>query len=112
MSNSDIQVIEISLHRNGGGGEPFHAIRWSWRPPDALGRREEFYAAVFRAPRHLAVISLDRVPSMGVGYARGNSWSAENFEPFLRALIEEHRKGTVKEGGGLTVPFTAVPKDD
>lgn len=99
----EVQVIEISLHRNGDNGAPFHAIRFRYKPMDALGNLEEFLGIVFQDERRVAVLSLDRIPTMGVTFARGNSWNAPDFEPFLRAVVDEHTKGTVSEGQGFTV---------
>jgi hypothetical protein len=87
----DITVIEVSAHRNGVGGEPFHAIRFLWSP-DGNAIPEKFLAIVHDQPGYCSVIGLDRLEDMGVMFAGGNSWRGDHFEPFLRDAIEEHTR--------------------
>lgn len=98
----DVEVIDISMHRNGNAA-PFYAIRFRFQPGDVF-REEEFLATVFKAPFYVAVVCLDRIPTLGVVAGQGNSWDGDIFEVFLRELIELHRKG--KKLAGQKITFT------
>lgn len=83
-----IKIQEASFHRNGISGLGFYAIRFQWEPDDA-DKPENFIATLFDEQGACAVLSLDRIASMGVGFARGNSWRGDHFEAELRRQIEE-----------------------
>lgn len=85
---TNIEIQEASFHRNGVGGLGFYAIRFRWKPDDAEAP-ENFIATLFDEPGGCAVLSLDRIPTMGVAFAHGNSWRGDCFETELRRLIKE-----------------------
>lgn len=84
----NIKIQEASFHRNGSGGLGFYAIRFQWQPEDA-DKPENFLATLFDEKGTCAVISLDRIESHGIGFARGNSWRGDRFEGELRRQIKE-----------------------
>ena len=84
----DIQIQEASFHRNGISGLGFYAIRFQFKPEDAE-KPENFLATLFDEQGACAVVSLDRIESHGVGFAKGNSWRGDHFEGELRKRIKE-----------------------
>lgn len=85
----ELKIIESSFHRNGIGGNGFYAIRFQWKPEDS-DSAENFLATLFDEAGSCAVIGLDRIPSMGIAFAQGNSWRGDHFESELRQHIKEH----------------------
>ena len=81
-------IQEVSRHRNGVGGAPFYAVRFTSDEvqghPDA-----NFLATVFDDSGVCAVICLDLIPTVGVKFAHGNSWRGDRFEGELRQAIRE-----------------------
>jgi hypothetical protein len=84
----DVEIQEISFHRNGIAGEGFYAIRFRWAEDG--GEKENFLATLFDAEGYCAVIGLDRIGTHGVGFTYGNSWRGDYFEDALRQAVEEH----------------------
>lgn len=84
----DIKIQEASFHRNGISGLGFYAIRFQCQPEDAE-KPENFLATLFEEEGACAVISLDRIESQGIEFARGNSWRGDRFEGELRRHIKE-----------------------
>ena len=75
-----IEVQEIAFHRNGVGGNGFHAIRFTEK-----GQPGEFLAIVFEEPGDVAVINAWSLAEFGVGH--GNKWRGDIFEDTLREAI-------------------------
>jgi len=94
MDIKGIKIQEASFHRNGVCGLGFYAIRFQWKPDDS-DKPENFLATLFDEDGACAVISLDRIESMGIGFAKGNSWRGDNFERELRRQIKD---GAVTSG--------------
>ena len=94
----DLKIQEISYHRNGICGEGFYAVRFLWTPEDEP-QEESFLAILFDGPGQCAVIGLDRIETVGVAFALGNSWRGDRFEEDLRRAIEtERHTGGVRVG--------------
>ena len=76
------RVLQVEYHRNGVGGEGFHAVLFD----DCEGHR--LLALVFPAPGHVAVIEPQRAAAgiLGLG---DNTWRGDYFEPELRRAIDE-----------------------
>lgn len=77
-----MKVLEIAYHRNGVGGEPFYAVRFT-----LAEEAGEFLGIVFQAPMHCAVINISRLPEHGVEFG-ANSWRGDRYNAELRAAIE------------------------
>jgi len=85
-----IDIQEMSYHRNGISGHGFHVVRFAHNPDDSPKKsKENFMAILFEEEGNCAVIGLDRIASMGVKFAGGNSWRGDYFELVLRKAINE-----------------------
>lgn len=106
MRMNKLNIQEVAYHRNGVMGEGFYAVRFGWTPEDATSD-EAFLGILFDQPGQCAIIGLDRVPTMGVAFARGNSWRGDHFESELRAAIANN-----DSAGGVRIGPFCVPTDD
>jgi hypothetical protein len=110
----NIQVSEVSYHRNGCNGTGFHAVLFTadiemtteeeaerWNIPANPGERNaKFLGIVFDKPGSCAVICLDHIGKYGVRFGQ-NSWRGDHYEPELRKAIR-----TMKSSGSVRVgPF-------
>ena len=98
-----LKIQEVSFHRNGICGHGFCAVRFRWTPDNAKDE-ESFLAFLFDEPGQCAVIGLDRIETMGVAFAQGNSWRGDHFEADLRKAVDE-----VAHTGGIHVGPFCVP---
>ena len=75
-----LSKIQIAHHRNGIDGAPFYVCTFTYD-------RAPMVAVVFDEPGHVAV--LERAMTMAglIGFAQGNSWRGDVFEPALRDAI-------------------------
>lgn len=79
-----IKVTEIARHRNGVGGNPFHAVTFT---AHVGGRKATtFLATVFDGQGNIAVIATSLLATMGVEFG-SNSWRGDDFEPTVREAI-------------------------
>jgi hypothetical protein len=69
----DIRNAEVTFHRNGTSGAPFHSVRFDFTED---GRSHKLLAIVLPEPGHVAVVSL-------VG---GEHWRGDNFEQALMTV--------------------------
>lgn len=77
-------IKQIASHRNGVGGEGFHAVLFTARE----GNRH-MVATVFEAPGHVSVLEVPML-SMKEGVTFGlNSWAGDTFERELREAISK-----------------------
>lgn len=90
MDMNKIDVQEIAFHRNGICGVGFYAILFLWQPED-VGTQELFLGIVFDEPGECAVVGVDRLGTMGVKFAGGNSWRGDRFEKELREAIKGNK---------------------
>ena len=109
MAVTDFEIQEASFHRNGISGNGFYAIRFLWQPEGASAP-ENFLATLFDEPGSCAVLSLDRIATMGVGFAHGNSWRGDHFEDELRKRVlgggtTSGIRDTITRTRGKTIPF-------
>ena len=88
-----MKVLEVARHRNGICGEPFYVIRFIDNPD---GHEENFIATLFDESGQCAVIGLDRIATMGVTMAKGNSWRGDHYETELREYCKKYEKRTMK----------------
>lgn len=84
----EVLIEQIEYHRNGIGGEGFHAVLFYHA--EEAGKLERFLATVFEEPGCLSVICLDRIPKVGVKWIE-NSWRGDRFEQSLREAIKLHQ---------------------
>ena len=78
----NLQIQQIQHHRNGISGAPFAVILF--RDPaegDMLG-------VVFDARYHVAVFNLSKLALGNIAFGV-NSWRADRYEPYLRALLRQ-----------------------
>jgi hypothetical protein len=98
-----INVEQLNYHRNGGSGEPFFAVRFSYiengerhtmlgivfLPEMSLnedGERDfDALATEFHNPQ-VAVLDLNRLPNVGFG----NEWRGDRFAPALYEAIRRN----------------------
>lgn len=86
----NLQIQEITRHRNGVCGNPFYVVLFTLDTKEIgldNGKEEKFLATLFDDPGSCAVIGLDRIETMGVSFAEGNSWRGDHFEDQLRKII-------------------------
>ena len=91
-----IKIKEIAFHRNGICGAGFYAVLFTSK--DQGDKLRNMVAAVFDEPNHVAVLDIDETQSGNIGFAMGNSWRGDRFEPELRKAISDYentRKGPV-----------------
>ena len=85
-----IQVEEIAYHRNGVSGEGFHVVTFRWAEEEkVMAEPRPMVAILFEAPGQCAVLDREQTRQGNIGFAMGNSWRGDRFEPALRAAIEE-----------------------
>ena len=84
MSNYVHKVLDIVYHRNGVSGDGFHVVRFT----SAEGEGE-FVAILFEQEKSCAVLNVPQIVAGNIGFAMGNSWRGDNFEPELREAIAE-----------------------
>lgn len=90
MHNLVKEILEVSCHRNGICGAPFHAIRFIASDEAESSSGHQFLATVFHENGHCAVIDLDLIAEHGVSFGY-NSWRGDHFEPELRKAIKEYQ---------------------
>jgi hypothetical protein len=96
-----ITIHELEYHRNGVGGEPFYACRFTdpiegefvatiFRPDAELedGETDWSFDQGFHNPR-VAVLKLDLLPSVTFGH---NSWRGDNYASALYDAIRERER--------------------
>lgn len=98
-----IKIIEVSYHRNGICGEPFHVVLFKWKDEDAHRKPwRNMLAHVFDDAHYCAVHCLD-MPTVKFGV---NSWRGDHFDPEMRQAIKDNESsGSVRVG-----PF-AIPTE-
>lgn len=101
-----LKINEVAYHRNGVCGAPFWAVRFRWRP-DGESQEENFIAVLFDEPGRCAVLGLDRMDTMGVAFAGGNSWRGDRFEGELRRAIED----PARHSGGVPMGPFCIPTE-
>lgn len=79
----DIEVTDISYHRNGISGLGFHAVLFK-------DGRLNMMAAVFDEPGSVAVFDTDLVGAGVIAFGF-NSWRGDSFEAQLREAIQRHQ---------------------
>ena len=77
-----LEVLDISFHRNGIGGAPFHAALFHDGGSLKVG-------VLFSAQAHCAVLDLELLLAKDIAFGT-NSWRGDRYEPLLRAAIANH----------------------
>jgi hypothetical protein len=85
------QIITIDHHRNGICGSPFDVVLFE--DTEATGRK---VAIVFEQQYCCAVLDVDKLATGDIAFA-SNSWRGDDYEPLLRAAINEHRQGQYED---------------
>jgi hypothetical protein len=78
-----MKLQQIACHRNGVGGEPFHAVTFT-------DDRQNMFATVFEEPGHIAVFNRDKLGEGNITFGE-NSWRGDHYEHTLRRWISEHQ---------------------
>jgi len=81
----NISILNISFHRNGIGGAPFHAILFEDDAPDSNVK----LGIVFDEPWHTAVLDVAKLVRGDIAFG-SNSWRGDTYEPHLRKAIQTH----------------------
>ena len=82
-----VKAIEVAYHRNGVGGEGFHAVTFD---STSDGSKHRMVGVVFPAQYHVAVFDVDELAKLNIAFAHGNSWRGDVYEPHLREAIRAH----------------------
>lgn len=91
-----LTIKEVSWHRNGIGGEGFHAVYFHYSEPGEEPKK--MLAILFDDPGQCAVIQLDQPGEFTVQFGR-NSWRGDHFETQLRKAIKTHKSsGSIRVG--------------
>lgn len=91
-----LKIQEIAYHRNGVFGRGFYVVLFTAHgETDSEGHR--FMGTLFEQEGQCAVIALDLVETCGVGFAKGNSWRGDHFEPELRKAIKRDQEQQERE---------------
>lgn len=99
--SENIEVTEVSRHRNGICGEPFYVCLFA--DPDQPGM-DHMVAVVFgdeddegwfvgRSMPQVAVLSIGELAEGNIAFARGNSWRGDRYADALYDAIREHEEG-------------------
>jgi hypothetical protein len=81
-----LSILNIDHHRNGICGAPFHAVVFR----DTGEEGSVKLGIVFDEPGHTAVLDIAKLADCDVEFG-SNSWRGDNFEPYLRAAINNHQ---------------------
>jgi hypothetical protein len=80
-----LKITAAAYHRNGVAGAGFDVVLFK------VAREQSRNVAIFvNAPGHCAVLD---VPLLAAGDIKfgSNSWRGDDFEPHLRAAIQQHQ---------------------
>jgi len=78
----NLEILDISFHRNGIGGAPFHAALFHDGDSLKLG-------VIFDAEAHCAVLDLELLLAKDIAFGT-NSWRGDRYEPLLRYAVANH----------------------
>ena len=81
-----LKIIDIASHRNGIPGAPFHVVLFADEGPN----RSRKVAILFEEQHHCAVLDVAKLVAGDIAFG-SNSWRGDNYEPTLRAAINEHQ---------------------
>jgi hypothetical protein len=92
IDKTKITTLEVAYHRNGVSGDGFHVVRFI--DPDE--GNDVMVGIVFKAPGHVAVLSVNRLAGLGgreATVAFGvNSYRGDVYAPFLRRAAAQFEK--------------------
>jgi hypothetical protein len=100
------KVVQVAYHRNGVGGEGFHAVVFEI-VPELSSRyytrskaRQTLVASVFEGRGQVAIFNVAKLSDPTIGVAFGeNAWRGDLYEKELRAAIRKTTSdGSVKVG--------------
>lgn len=128
------KVHQVAYHRNGVGGEGFHAVvfdhenehcancnsfdGFGWvdaagvvQPCHGCGSTkskistQKMLGIVFDGPGRVAILDIDKLTDPAIGVAFGeNSWRGDRFEAELRAAIESNPSDGSVRLGPFAIP--------
>ena len=81
-----LDIAKTAYHRNGICGEGFHAITFRWKD-EGNGQHRHMVAILFEEQGQCAVLDIDELTKDNIGFAQGNSWRGDHFEPDLRETL-------------------------
>jgi hypothetical protein len=105
-----MKLTSLAYHRNGVGGEGFHAIAFTYRENGRTHRMvatvfsydgDKYYGKVHPCTGRVAVLDADLAASGKVGRDDNNTWRGDNFEPQLRQWIAAHQFADMTNREGL-----------
>lgn len=99
---ADIEIRQVAFHRNGVGGEGFHAILFEDRENGLM------VASVFEGQGRVAVYSVPGLSTVGVKFGP-NSWRGDYYETDLREAINEYQQTGKYASGSLQAGSFSVP---
>lgn len=108
------KVEQVSFHRNGIGGEPFHAVLFRTNASDMdMTANELMLGIVFDAPGACAVVAIKPLLDSAVGVRFGeNSWRGDHFEDELRDAIKTHKSDGSTRMGPFGLPSAKALKKE
>ncbi len=78
-----LKIIDTARHRNGVHGAPFHVALFKER-----GNSGCKLAILFDEPNHCAVLDMGLLANGDIAFG-SNSWRGDEYERYLRAIIDE-----------------------
>lgn len=88
-----MKVWEISYHRNGIGGAPFHVVLFN----DPEASENLMVAIVFEEPNYVAVLDTKKTANGDIEFAQGNSWRGDYYEAELRKHIKDQYEAKLRK---------------
>lgn len=82
--NEQYQLVAVSYHRNGIGGNGFHVVLFSDHDQGLM------VANVFDERGSVAVLNVQMLVDGNIEFAKGNSWRGDHYEPWLREQIHRY----------------------
>lgn len=107
MKRRIAKVVQVAYHRNGVGGEGFHAVIFEIVPELSSSyytrskkARQTLVASVFEGRGQVAIFDVSKLSDPTIGVAFGeNAWRGDHYEAELRAAIRKRTSdGSVKVG--------------
>ena len=80
-------ILDISFHRNGICGAPFHVVLFD----DIGDEASRKVGIVFDEPNHVAVLDVAKLADGNIIFGQ-NSWRGDNYEPELRSATAKHER--------------------
>ena len=83
-----LKILDIARHRNGVLGAPFDVAIFKER-----GREGSLKVGIlFEEPNHCAILDVAKLAAGDIAFG-SNSWRGDDYEPYLRQVIEQAEGG-------------------